>query len=84
MLAVGILTGFAVLFAVYLFLTLLAGPSWIAALGPVALVLVAAILLAIRPRSRMFGTGLLIGLGAWALLAGGICIPLLIPSAGVA
>jgi hypothetical protein len=83
-LALGIVAGFFVLFAVYLALVFLAGPSWAAAFAPVGVFLVIAILLTIRPRTRMFGAGLLIGLGAWALIGGGLCIPLLIPYGGVA
>ncbi|MFC0681894.1 hypothetical protein ACFFGH_29015 [Lysobacter korlensis] len=83
-LALGIVTGFAVLFSVYLALVFLAGPSWAAAIAPIVVFLVVAIVLTVRPRTRMFGAGLLIGLGVWALLGGGLCVPLLIPSGGVA
>jgi hypothetical protein len=83
-LALGIVAGFVVLFAVYLALVFLAGPSWAAAFTPIAVILVIAIVLTVRPRTRMFGAGLLIGIGAWALLGGGLCIPLLIPTGGVA
>jgi hypothetical protein len=84
MLAVGIILGFVVLFAVYLLLVLYAGPSWIAAFAPVVVFLAVGIVLAVRPRTRMLGAGLLIGLGAWALLGGGLCVPLLIPTGGLA
>ncbi len=83
-LALGIMAGFFLLLIVYLLLILVAGPSWVAAFAPVAVFLVVAIVLTVRPSTRMFGTGLLIGLGAWALIGGGLCIPLLIPTGGVA
>lgn len=84
LLALGIVTGFIVLFAVYLAIIFLADPSWAAAFAPIGVFLVIAIILTVRPRTRMFGTGLLIGLGAWTLIGGGLCIPLLIPAGGVA
>ena len=83
-LALGIFAGFFVLLIVYLLVILYAGPSWAAAFAPVTIFLVLAIVLTIRPATRMFGAGLLIGLGAWALIGGGLCIPLLIPQAGLA
>jgi hypothetical protein len=83
-LALGIIAGFVVLYLVYLALVFLAGPSWAAAFAPVILFLAVAIVLTVRPRTRMFGTGLLIGLGVWVLLGGALCIPLLIPQAGFA
>ena len=83
-LALGAVLGFAVLFLVYLLIVFFVGPSWASAFAPVVLFLVAAIVLTARPRTRMFGAGLLIGLGAWALLGGGLCIPLLIPQSGLA
>ena len=83
-LALGIVAGFAVLFLVYLAIIVLVGPSWASAFAPVVLFLILAIVLTVRPRTRMFGAGLLIGLGVWALLGGGLCIPLLIPQAGLA
>jgi hypothetical protein len=84
LIALGIVTGFVVLFVVYLAIVFLAGPSWASAFAPIGVFLVLAIVLTVRPRTRMFGTGLLIGMGAWALLGGGLCIPLLIPTGGVA
>jgi hypothetical protein len=79
----GILAGFGVLFVVYLLIIFLIGPSWASALAPIVVFLIVAIVLAVRRRTRMFGSGLLIGLGVWALLGGGLCIPLLIPSGGL-
>ncbi len=83
-LALGIVAAYFVLFIVYLAVLYLVGPSWPSAFGPVVLFLVASIVLTVRPRTRMFGTGLLIGLGVWVLLGGGLCIPLLIPHGGIA
>ena len=83
-LALGILAAYGVLFVVYLAVLYFVGPSWPSAFGPVILFLVVAIVLTVRPRTRMFGTGLLIGLGVWVLLGGGLCIPLLFPQGGFA
>lgn len=83
LIALGIVGGIVVLFALYLLIILLVGPSWPAAFGPIVVFSAVAVWLAVRPRTRMFGTGLLIGLGVWALLGGGLCVPLLIPSGGV-
>ena len=83
-LALGIFAAYGVLFLVYLAVIYFVGPSWVSAFGPVALFIVVAIVLTVRPRTRMFGTGLLIGLGVWVLLGGGLCIPLLIPQGGFA
>lgn len=78
----GILLGAPALYALYFgtttgiapdegYKTFLAGP---AAFIPIAVYLVVAILLAVRPRTSRFGAGLLIGLGVFILLGGGICV----------
>jgi hypothetical protein len=77
------MAGFGVLFIVYLLIIFFIGPSWASAFAPIVLFLILAVLLAVRRRTRMFGTGLLIGLGVWAILGGGLCVPLLIPSGGL-
>jgi hypothetical protein len=51
--------------------TPLAGP---AALIPIGVYLAIAGVLAIRPRTSGFGAGLLIGLGIFVLLGGGVCV----------
>lgn len=78
----GILVGAAALYALYFgttsgiapdegYKTFLAGP---AALMPVALYLGLAVVLAVQPRTSRLGAGLLIGLGIFTLLGGGICV----------
>ncbi|HEU4668417.1 MAG TPA: hypothetical protein VFS79_12225 [Arthrobacter sp.] len=78
----GILLGTPALYALYFgtttgiapdqgYKTFLAGP---AAFIPIAVYLVVAIVLAVRPRTSRWGTGLLIGLGIFTLLGGGICV----------
>ena len=78
----GILLGAPALYALYFgttsgiapdegYKTFLAGP---AALIPVAAYLATAIVLAVRPRTSRLGAGLLIGLGIFILLGGGICV----------
>ena len=47
------------------------GPS---AFLPVAVYLAIAVVLAVRPRTSRWGAGLLIGLGIFTLLGGGICV----------
>jgi hypothetical protein len=49
----------------------LTGPS---AFIPIAVYLAVAIVLAVRPRTSRWGAGLLIGLGIFTLLGGGICV----------
>ena len=51
--------------------TFLAGP---AAFIPIAAYLAIAIVLAVRPRTSRLGAGLLIGLGIFTLLGGGVCV----------
>lgn len=51
--------------------SLLAGPS---ALVPVIVYLGMAIVLAVEPRTARTGAGLLIGLGIFTLLGGGLCV----------
>jgi hypothetical protein len=78
----GILLGAPALYALYFgttrgiapdegYKTFLAGP---AAFIPIAVYLVVAIVLAVRPRTSGWGAGLLIGLGVFTLLGGGICV----------
>ncbi|TDL41148.1 hypothetical protein [Arthrobacter nitrophenolicus] len=78
----GILLGTPALYALYFgttagiapdqgYKTPLAGP---AALIPIGIYLAIAGVLAIRPRSSGFGAGLLIGLGIFVLLGGGVCV----------
>jgi hypothetical protein len=51
--------------------TFLAGP---AVFIPIAVYLLVAVVLAVRPRTSGWGTGLLFGLGIFTLLGGGICV----------
>jgi len=44
---------------------------------PVVVYLAVAILLAVRRRTSLFGAGLLIGLGTFTLLGGGLCVAVL-------
>ena len=78
----GILVGAAALYALYFgttsgiapdegYKTFLAGP---AALIPIGAYLATAGALAIWPRTSRWGAGLLIGLGVFILLGGGICV----------
>lgn len=78
----GILLGTPALYALYFgttqgiapdegYKTFLAGP---AAFIPVAVYLGLAIVLAVRPGTSRLGAGLLIGLGIFTLLGGGICV----------
>ena len=78
----GMLLGALALYALYFgttagiapdqgYKTFLAGP---AALIPIAAYLAIAIVLAVRPRTSQWGAGLLIGLGIFTLLGGGICV----------
>ncbi|MDQ0661976.1 hypothetical protein QFZ35_000474 [Arthrobacter ulcerisalmonis] len=63
----GVLLGTVALFG----MAFLAGP---AALIPIAVYLVVAIVLAVRPRTSRWGAGLLIGLGIFTLAGAGICV----------
>ncbi|CAN7542735.1 hypothetical protein LJR078_003972 [Arthrobacter sp. LjRoot78] len=78
----GILLGVPALYALYFgttlgiapdegYKTFLAGP---AAFIPIAVYLAVAVVLAVRPRTSRLGAGLLIGLGVFTLLGGGICV----------
>lgn len=78
----GILLGAVALYALYFgttagiapdegYKTFLAGP---AAFIPIAAYLAVAVVLAVRPRTSRLGAGLLIGLGIFILLGGGICV----------
>ncbi|MET3176621.1 UNVERIFIED_ORG: peptidoglycan/LPS O-acetylase OafA/YrhL [Arthrobacter sp. UYCu721] len=80
--ALGILLGTVALYALYFgttagiapdegYKTFLAGP---AALIPIGAYLAIAGALAIRSRTSRWGAGLLIGLGIFILLGGGICV----------
>jgi peptidoglycan/LPS O-acetylase OafA/YrhL len=81
----GILLGAVALYALYFgttagiapdegYKTFLAGP---AALIPIGVYLAIAIVLAVRPRTSRWGAGLLIGLGIFTLVGGGICVMVL-------
>ncbi|KIS25755.1 hypothetical protein TV39_19910 [Arthrobacter sp. SPG23] len=79
----GVLLGALALYAVYLGATIpLGGPTmWpsgflggTAAFLPIILYLLVSVLLALRRRTSRFGAGLLIGLGMFTLLGGGLCV----------
>ncbi|MDQ0633956.1 hypothetical protein QFZ40_001865 [Arthrobacter pascens] len=83
--ALGILLGAPALYALYFgttqgiapdqgYKTFLAGP---AAFIPIAVYLAVAVVLAVRPPTSRLGAGLLIGLGVFTLLGGGICVGIL-------
>ena len=77
----GILFGTTALYAIYVgvpiafggppSLRFLTGPS---AFIPIAVYLLVAIVLAVQPRTSRWGAGLLIGLGIFTLLGGGVCV----------
>ena len=82
LMVLGILLGTPALYALYFgttrgiapdegYKTFFAGP---AAFLPIAVYLVVAIVLAVRPRTSRWGAGLLIGLGIFTLLGGGVCV----------
>ena len=83
-LGLGVVLGALALYAIYLGGTVFsvgapsAWPSSIlsgwAVFIPIALYLALAILLAVRRHTSRFGAGLLIGLGIFTLLGGGLCI----------
>ncbi|MDQ0146256.1 MULTISPECIES: hypothetical protein [Pseudarthrobacter] len=85
-LGLGALVGAVVLYAVYVLGTMAQGPyAWSvtflavpAAFIPIVLYLAVAIVLAVRRRTSLWGAGLLIGLGAFVLLGGGLCISFLV------
>lgn len=85
LLVLGILLGAPALYALYFgttqgiapdegYKTFLAGP---AAFIPIAVYLAVAVVLAVRPRTSRLGAGLLIGLGIFTLLGGGVCVGIL-------
>jgi len=87
----GILLGAPALYALYFgttrgiapdegYKTFLAGP---AAFIPIAAYLAVAVVLAVRPRTSRLGAGLLIGLGVFTLLGGGICVGILAQMRGL-
>jgi hypothetical protein len=77
----GVLVGTTALYAIYVgipiafggpaFMPFLTGPS---AFIPIGVFLAVAIVLAVRPHTSRWGAGLLIGLGIFTLLGGGICV----------
>ena len=77
----GILLGTTALYAIYVGVPIafggpssmrfLTGPS---AFIPIAVYLAIAILLAVTARTSRWGAGLLIGLGIFTLLGGGVCV----------
>jgi len=82
LMVLGILLGAPALYALYFgttrgiapdegYKTFLAGP---AALIPIGVYLAVAGVLATRPRTSRLGAGLLIGLGVFILLGGGVCV----------
>jgi hypothetical protein len=82
LMVLGLLLGTPALYALYFgtttgiapdegYKTVLAGPS---AFIPIAVYLAIAIVLAVRPRTSRLGAGLLIGLGIFTLLGGGVCV----------
>jgi hypothetical protein len=79
----GIVAGIVGLFGLYFALAMLAGPGWITALLPIVVYVIGSVLLAVRPRTARFGAGLLIGLGVWLLVGGGVCIAILVPPGGL-
>ncbi|ADX72446.1 hypothetical protein Asphe3_12690 [Pseudarthrobacter phenanthrenivorans Sphe3] len=80
----GILLGAVALYGLYLVVPVvfggpygvrfLTGPSTFV---PIAVYLAIAIVLAVRPRTARWGAGLLIGLGIFTLLGGGLCVSFL-------
>jgi hypothetical protein len=77
----GILVGAPALYVLYFVLPIVFGGPYImrfltgpATFIPIAVYLVAAIVLAVRPRTSRWGAGLLIGLGIFTLLGGGLCV----------
>ncbi|MFJ6027791.1 hypothetical protein ACIQCN_10040 [Pseudarthrobacter sp. NPDC092424] len=82
LMALGILVGAVALYALYFgttagiapdqgYRTFLAGP---AVFIPIAVYLAVAGILTVRPRTSQLGAGLLIGLGVFTLLGGGVCV----------
>lgn len=85
-LGIGAVVGAVVLYAVYVLGTMAQGPyAWSTSFLavpvpfiPIILYLAVAIAFAVRRRTSLWGAGLLIGLGAFILLGGGLCISLLV------
>lgn len=85
-LGLGAVFGAVALYAVYVLGTIAQGPyAWSASFLalpapfiPIVLYLAVAIVLAARRRTSFWGAGLLIGLGAFVLLGGGLCISFLV------
>lgn len=85
-LGLGAVVGAVALYAVYVLGTMAQGPyAWSASVLavpapfiPIILYLAVAIVLAVRRRTALWGAGLLIGLGAFVLLGGGLCIGFLV------
>ncbi|HYH77040.1 MAG TPA: hypothetical protein VD841_06005 [Arthrobacter sp.] len=77
----GILIGSVALYVLYFVLPMVFGGPYFmrfltgpATFVPIAVYLVVAIVLAVRPRTSRWGAGLLIGLGIFTLLGGGLCV----------
>lgn len=85
-LSMGAVFGALALYAVYVLGTMAQGPyAWSvtflavpAPFIPIILYLAVAITLAVRRRTSRLGAGLLIGLGAFVLLGGGLCVSFLV------
>lgn len=85
----GILLGTTALYAIYVGIPIafrgpaampfLTGPS---AFIPIVVFLAVAIVLSVRPGTSRWGAGLLIGLGIFTLLGGGICVGALAAQTG--
>jgi hypothetical protein len=74
----GAFLGFIALWIVYLVVFFGAGAPYgrigVGAYVPVALCTVAAVVVTVRPRTLSLGAGMLLGLGLWLLIGGGLCI----------
>ena len=85
-LGIGTVFGVLALYILYLWATIRDGPPpWPnsifagpAAFVPVAVYLGVAVVLAINPRTSRTGAGMLIGLGIFTLLGGGLCVGTLV------
>lgn len=85
-LGLGAVVGAVALYAVYVLGTIAQGPyAWSATFLavpapfiPLILYLAVAVVLAVRRRTALWGAGLLIGLGAFVLLGGGLCVGFLV------
>ncbi|UEL29682.1 hypothetical protein KTR40_06075 [Pseudarthrobacter sp. L1SW] len=82
-LGLGTVVGALLLYVLYLWTTVGVGPPYAwsnslfagpAAFVPLAVYLGLAIVLAVDPRTSRWGAGLLIGLGIFTLLGGGLCV----------